>query len=233
MKFDVVIPTKDPSRVRPALVKVLESDPMVNNIIYETSKPLSTARKIGAMACSTEWIAMFDDDVEIPPWWFQMVSKPTRATDVVAISTVFHDDNIHLFSYEQIANKIKPLHERDTPFICNLLIRRSVFDDYNPPRLFYGEDELLYRHAKKKGRWLHLPYIGVKHFYTKKNIVQAGATMERLGFYPRYRFLRGIASRFALPIPALAYSRTISTVKFFWQLNVEQIAGALKGVLAK
>lgn len=227
MKVDILIPTKDPKRVLPKLLKVLRESPYVNNIIFETSKPLSIARKIGAMKCTTEWIAMFDDDVEIPSEWFEKVFSAIKP-GVVAISTVFEDDNPHLLAFLRISNAIKPVHKRDSPFICNTLIRRDLFFDYDPPKVFYSEDEILYRHAKKKGKWVHLPYIGVKHHFIKKDIIQAAYIMEKLGYYPKYRWLRGIMARFLLSIPACAYSRTWRTILFFWKMNVENIAGVIK-----
>lgn len=228
MKYDVLIPTKDPKKIRPKLLEVLESSPYVKDIIIETSRPLSKARKVGALKCSTEWIAMFDDDVEIPECWFEVVSRKIKIKDVVSISTVFQDYNIHLSAYDIFADKIKPLHLRGSPYICNTMIRRSIFYDYEPPNLFYGEDEFLYRHAKSKGEWLCLPYIGVRHFYVKKDNVKAGATMAMLGFYPNKQWLRGVIIRFLLSFPTIAYSHTPTTVKFHWEHNIETISGVLK-----
>jgi glycosyltransferase involved in cell wall biosynthesis len=231
MNVDVLIPTKDPNMIRPKLLQTLKSATWVNNIVFETSKPLSTARVIGARKCSTEWIAMFDDDVEIPENWFDVVSKHISA-DVVAVSTPSIDvNNVHMMAYKMVADIISPLHRRDTPFIDNTLIRREVLLNYNPPPIFYGEDELLYRFAKKKGRWIHPPPCGVKHFLLTKNHVEAASTHWQLGFYPTYRFLRGRLAYFVIPILAVGYSRTINTVTFFWSTNIKVIAGYLKAMV--
>lgn len=225
---DVLIPTKDKAKVRPKLLETLSRANWVNRLVFETSKPLSTARVIGARKCSTEWIAMFDDDVEIPEHWFDVVSKYIKP-GVVAISTPSIDvNNIHMMAYKMVTDKIKPLHTRDTPFIDNTLIRRDVLLEYNPPPLFYGEDELLYRFAKKRGKWIHPPYCGVKHFLVTKNHIKAASIMQQLGFYPRYRFLRGRLAYFVIPVLAVGYSHTLSTIAFFWRINIKLIAGFIK-----
>jgi glycosyltransferase involved in cell wall biosynthesis len=233
MRVDVLIPTRDPNKIRPKLLEVIKKASWVNNIIIETSRPLSKARVNGARKCSTEWIAMFDDDVEIPENWFDIVSKYIKP-GVVAISTPSIDvNNIHMLAYKKVSDKIKPLHLRDTPFIDNTLIRRDILLEYNPPPIFYGEDELLYRFAKKKGLWIHPPYCGVKHFLVVKDHVEAASTMWQLGFYPLYRFLRGRLAYFIIPILAVGYSHTLKTITFFWKINIKIIAGSIKGMIAK
>lgn len=234
MRVDVLIPTKDPSKIRPSLLNTLNSASWVNNIIIETSRPLSTARVNGAKKCSTEWIAMFDDDVEIPEIWFDYVSKYTNKKNVLAISTPSIDvNNIHFISYKKITDHIKPLELRDTPFIDNTLIKREVILNYNPPPVFYSEDELLYRHVKKHGKWIHPPYCGVKHYLVTKDFVKAAIVMEQLGFYPLYRFLRGRFAYFFISILAIGYSHTYRTAIFFWKANIKIIAGFLKAKVNK
>ncbi len=227
-KIDVMVPTKDPARVRPRLREVLESAPWVGRIVYETSVPLSTARVEGARKCSTEWIAMFDDDVEIPGGWYGEMSSHIKP-GVLAVSSPSIDVNVpHMAAYKRVTDRIKPLETRDTPFIDNTLIRRDALLDYRPPPLFYAEDELLYRHVKARGRWVHPPPCGVRHYLVMKDVVQAAAVAEQLGFYPLYRFIRGRLAYFAIPLPAMAYSRTWRTVPFFYRWNVQLLAGWLK-----
>ncbi|MEM1724002.1 MAG: glycosyltransferase family A protein [Candidatus Jordarchaeales archaeon] len=126
-KVDVLIPTRNPSRVNPRLLEVLASAPWVNNVVFETSRPLSVARKIGAMKCKTEWIAMFDDDVVIPPNWFEVVSKFARQPNVVAVSTVRVDDNIHVEALQEghQQDKTSP-HQRNTFHLQHPDKKRSI-----------------------------------------------------------------------------------------------------------
>jgi glycosyltransferase involved in cell wall biosynthesis len=231
MKVDVLIPTKDPSKIRPRLLCTLKKATWVNNIVLETSKPLSKARVIGARKCSTEWIAMFDADVEIPENWFDVVSKYIKP-GVVAVSTPSIDvNNIHVMAYKMVTDKIKPLNTRDTPFIDNTLIRRDVLLKYDPPPVFYGEDDLLYRFVKKRGVWVHPPHCGVKHFLVTKDYVEAGSTMWQLGFYPLTRFVRSRLAYFIIPVLAVGYSHTFSTITFFWKINIKLIAGYIKAIV--
>lgn len=233
LKVDVIIPTKDPSKIRPKLLEVLKKADWVNNIIIETSKPLSLARVNGAKKCTTDWIAMFDDDVEIPNNWFTVVEK-FITDDVVAISTPSLDfNNIHILSYKKVTHQIKPLEKRDTPFIDNTLIKKSVMLTYNPPPIFYSEDELLYRHAKKFGRWIHPEHCGVKHFVTIKDTLRAGETIKQLDFYPIKRFIFGRIAYFILPFFALAYSKSFKTVIFFYRININLISGYLKSTFSR
>ncbi|MCS7120840.1 MAG: glycosyltransferase [Nitrososphaerota archaeon] len=228
MKVDVLIPTKDPEKIRPRLLQTLKKASWVNNIVLETSKPLSIARAIGARKCSTEWIAMFDDDVEIPENWFEVVSKYI-GPGIVAISTPSFDvNNIHMMAYKIVVDKIRPLHTRDTPFIDNTLIRRDILLNYYPPPVFYGEDEILYRFAKKRGRWVHPPPCGVKHFLMVKSNVEEGSIKWQLGLYPLRRFVRSRLAYFLIPILAIAYSHTLRTVVFFWRINIKILAGYMK-----
>ncbi len=234
--IDVLIPTKNPEKIRPNLLSALNEAPWVHSIIIETSKPLSTARVEGAKKCSTEWIAMFDDDIDLPKNWLgAVIPWPIIQSDVLAVSTPSRDaqPQPHILAYQRVTSAIKPVESRDTPFVDNTFILRSALLDYHPPRVFYSEDELLYRYIKSKGRWIHPPYCGVRHFYIQKDNVRAAEVMEQLGFYPFFRFLRGRLSYFILPFLAVAYSHTWKTVPFFWKWNVQLIAGWLKAKVNK
>lgn len=234
MKVDVLIPTKDPSKIRPRLLQVLKGSDWVGEIIIETSKPLSRARVIGARKCSTEWIAMFDDDVEIPENWFDSILPFIQLKDILAISTPSIDvNNVHMIAYKRVMDHFRPLEQRDAPFIDNTLIKREVLLNYNPSPLFYSEDELLYRYIKKHGKWIHPPSCGVKHFLVMKDLVKAAIIMEQLGFYPLYKFLRSRVAYFTISILAIGYSHTYKTMTFFWKSNIKLMAGFLKARVNK
>jgi glycosyltransferase involved in cell wall biosynthesis len=233
MKVDVLILTKDPNKIRPKLLEVIKKASWVNNIIIETSRPLSKARVNGARKCSTEWIAMFDDDVEIPENWFDIVSKYIKP-GVVAISTPSIDIcNIHITAYRIVSEKIRPLNLRDVPFINNTLIRKDVLINYNPSLLFYGEDILLYNYVKKKGKWIHPPYCGVKHFMVIKDPIEVAYAMWHYGIYSLYGFIKYCLAHFIIPILAVGYSHTFKTIIFFWRINIKFIVGLIKGIITK
>jgi len=232
MKVDVVIPTKDPSKIHPALMKTLKSAEWVNKIIIETSKPLSIARVLGAKKCSTKWIAMFDDDVVIPENWFDMVSLKIKPC-VLAISTPYEDMDPHIRAYQKVADRFRIKGTMRTPMICNLLIRRDLLLDYNPPPCFSCEDEFLYRHVRRRGKWLHTKPIGVKHWYKWKDGTEIGWVIGKYGVIPFFSFLRLCVSRFVLSVFAVAYSRTLKTVRVYWRWNVQIISGYLRQLIHK
>lgn len=227
MKVDVVIPTRNQSRIRPALMKTLKSADWVNNIIIETSKPLSIARVQGAKKCSTEWIAMFDDDVEIPENWFSVVSLKIKP-GVLAISTPYEDMDLHMKAYQKVATKLRVKGNVRTPLICNLLIRRDLLLEYKPPLCFSCEDEFLYNYVIRKGKWLHTKPIGVKHWYKWKEGTEIGWVIGKYHVIPFLNFVRLCVSRFLLSVLAVAYSHTLKTVWIYWKWNIQIISGYLR-----
>jgi glycosyltransferase involved in cell wall biosynthesis len=228
VKVDVLIPTKDFAQIRPALWNTLWSADWVNDIIIETSVPLSSARVRGAWLCSTEWIAMFDDDIEIPADWFDgMIAS--LADGVAAVSSPPESSNPHIWAYEKFINKhIRPLESLDAPFVCNTLIRRDVLMDYEPPPCFYCEDEMLYRHVKSLGRWVHTPPLGVRHYPVQKNDQARGYYWRRYRLGPSSLFFR---RRLTMPVMALmaaAYSHSLGTLAFYMRLNKDAVVGWLR-----
>lgn len=234
-KVDVIIPAKDRHNIRLGLAKVLAAAPWVNNIIVETSAPLATARIAGAKRCTTEWVAMFDDDVEIPGDWFEKVSAEiTDGDGVVAVSSPDMSAIPDYYCMQLLTDRLIGLKGRDTPFIDNVLFKKSALEGYAPPLAFYCEDEFFYEHVKKKGRWLHTGPIGVVHYYREKDALYGGASQRIYKLEPAYIILRRTLVRFILPIfAALFYTHTPKTICRFWRINVRIIAGWLMGISLK
>jgi glycosyltransferase involved in cell wall biosynthesis len=224
-KIDILIPTLNEEKIRPKLMAVLRSAPWVNNIILETSKPLSRARIAGIKKCKTDWIGMFDDDVEIPENWFDVLSTFTQQKDVVAVSSPFFDVNFDYAVMEFLSHRFRNLNKRSTPFICNVLLKKSAVIGYDPPPVFFCEDELFYRHVNKKGRWVHSSIIGVKHFYTEKDSLLSGAAQRILKFEPFYKVLIRVIARFFFAILAPLYTHSLRTTRHFWKINVRTLTG--------
>jgi glycosyltransferase involved in cell wall biosynthesis len=235
-KVDVIICVKDPAQIRPKLLNCLNNADWVNNIILETSKPLALARIRATEKCTTEWIAMFDDDVEIPDDWFDRIIARLRIRqiagmdlipeDVVAISTPDMSQIPDYYYMQLLSDRLFKLSKRDTPFIDNCLFRKSALIGYDPPLAFYCEDEFFYEHVKKSGRWLHTDNIGVKHFYREKDAVYSGASQRVYKFESRWNVLRRLLVRTAMgPLVAIFYTHKLSTVKRFWNINYRFIIG--------
>src|SRR5512146_1397811 len=97
MKVDFVVPSRD--EANPTLLRRIRKMPCAGQIINTHEKPLSTARKHGVLAADTEWVAMVDDDMLLPPDWLAKVTKAIEP-NVGAIGTVAVHKNKHAAAYE-------------------------------------------------------------------------------------------------------------------------------------
>jgi glycosyltransferase involved in cell wall biosynthesis len=227
LKVDFVVPSRD--EANPMLLRQIRGMPCAGQIINTHEKPLSTARKHGVLLATTEWVAMVDDDMLLPPNWLQLVTKAIEP-DVGAIGTVAVHKNPHAAAYERVVGTVYNLSKLDTnPHINNILIRRELMENYNPPKLFFGEDQVFKRYVLKAGyRWKVLPFIGATHLGTSKSYVTIGISYRRYGHFGLYKLMRRMAARFIFT-PFAALSR-LSPVTFWYmtKLNVEFLAGFAK-----
>ncbi len=227
LKVDFVVPSRD--EANPMLLRQIRGMPCAGQIINTHEKPLSTARKHGVLLATTEWVAMVDDDMLLPPNWLELV---TNAIDprVGAIGTVAVHRNPHAAAYERVVGTVYNLSKLDTnPHINNIIIRRQLMENYNPPKLFFGEDQYFKRYVQKTGyKWKVLPFLGATHLGTSKNYVTIGISYRRYGHFGLYKLMRRMAARFIFT-PFAALSR-LSPVTFWYltKLNVEFLAGFAK-----
>ncbi len=226
-KVDFVVPSRD--EANPTLLRQIREMPCAGEIINTHEKPLSVARKHGVLSAKTEWVAMVDDDMLLPPDWLERVSAAIEP-DVGAIGTVAVHRNPHAAAYERVVGSVYNLSKLDTnPHINNILIRRKLMENYNPPKLFFGEDQVFKRYVLKSGyRWKVLPFLGATHLGTSKNYVTIGISYRRYGHFGVYKLMRRMAARFIFT-PFAALSR-LSPVTFWYltKLNVEFLAGFAK-----
>ena len=233
-KIDVMIPTRNEANIRPKLMNVLNKADWVRDIIIETSKPLSTARKTGALKCQTEWLAMFDDDVEIPEEWLygMLLYRRYISPKTLAISSPSLNANIpHYLAFQKISNRLVGLRNLKTPFVDNTLIKRSVFENYNPEPCFYAEDELLHNYVLSIGEWRHTDYIGVKHYYNDKDSYHGGFTEQHYNLTPFWRLCIRMLERSILPVLAVHYSHSFKTVPYWYKKNQRELIGYIRGKL--
>ena len=108
---------------------------------------------------------MVDDDMLLPENWLQLVTKAIEP-NVGAIGTVAVHKNPHAAAYERVVGTVYNLSKLDTnPHINNILIRRKLMENYNPPKLFFGEDQYFKRYVQKTGyRWKVLALFGCNPF---------------------------------------------------------------------
>jgi glycosyltransferase involved in cell wall biosynthesis len=217
MKIDFVVPSRD--EANPTLMDQLRQMPCAGQIINTHEKPLSTARKKGVLQANTEWVAMVDDDMLLPRNWLLLVTKAITPK--------------HVAAYERVVGTVYNLSKLDTnPHINNIIIRRKLMESYNPPKLFFGEDQYFKRYVQKTGYiWKVLPFLGATHLGTSKNYVTIGISYRRYGHFGLYKLARRILARFIFT-PFAAFSNL--SVKTFWyltKLNVEFIAGFSKELI--
>jgi glycosyltransferase involved in cell wall biosynthesis len=232
LKVDFVIPTKD--NPNPSLIEGLKQMPNVGEIIITREKPLSVARKHAVLKAKTEWVAMVDDDVLLPKNWLGYVAAAITS-DTGAIGTVAVHKNKHVAAYDRVVGTVVQLNKIDTsPHINNIIIRKELMENYNPPRLFFGEDHYFKRYVEKTGfKWKVLPFIGATHLGSSKNYVTIGIAYRRYGHFTLFKLVRRMVARFIFTPFAAAINLSIKTFEYLTKLNIEFIAGWFKELVAE
>jgi len=229
-KVDFVVPSRD--EANPTLLRQIQAMPCAGRIINTHEKPLSVARKHGVLSADTEWVAMVDDDMLLPPDWLKKVSAAIEP-DVGAVGTVAVHKNPHAAAYERVVGTVYNLSKLDTnPHINNILIRRKLMEGYNPPKLFFGEDQVFKRYVQTTGyKWKVLPFIGATHLGTSKNYVTIGVSYRRYGHFGFYKLARRMAARFLFTPFAALSNMSFKTFWYLTRINMEFLAGFAKELI--
>lgn len=227
MKVDFVVPSRD--KANPTLLRQIKQMPCAGQIINTHEKPLSVARKNGVLQAETEWVAMVDDDMLLPNNWLNLVTSAITPK-VGAIGTVAVHKNKHVAAYERVVGTVYNLSKLDTnPHINNIIIRRKLMENYNPPKLFFGEDQYFKRYVQKTGySWRVLPFLGATHLGTSKNYVTIGISYRRYGHFKLFQLVRRVVARFIFTPFAALINLSANTFWYLTKLNVEFIAGWAK-----
>jgi glycosyltransferase involved in cell wall biosynthesis len=230
MKVDFVVPSRDAAN--PTLMHQLKNMHCTGQIINTNEKPLSIARKKGVLQAKTEWVAMVDDDMLLPNNWLQLVTKAITPK-VGAIGTVAVHKNKHVAAYERVVGTVYNLSKLDTnPHINNIIIRRKLMENYDPPKLFFGEDQYFKRYVQKTGyAWKVLPFLGATHLGTSKNYVTIGISYRLYGHFGFYKLVRRMAARFIFTPFAALSNLSVKTFWYLTKLNVEFLAGWAKEIV--
>ena len=229
-KVDFVVPSRD--EANPALLRQIKEMPCAGQIINTHEKPLSVARKHGVLAAKTEWVAMVDDDMLLPPDWLEKVTGAI-GPNVGAIGTVAVHKNKHAAAYERVVGTVYNLSKLDTnPHINNIIIRRQLMENYNPPKLFFGEDQYFKRYVLKSGyKWRVLPFLGATHLGTSKSYVTIGISYRRYGHFGVYKLARRMVARIIFTPFAALINLSVVTFWYLTKLNVEFLAGFVKELI--
>ena len=229
-KVDFVVPSRD--EANPTLLRQIREMTCAGQIINTREKPLSVARKHGVLTAKTEWVAMVDDDMLLPPDWLQKVTSAIEP-NVGAIGTVAVHKNKHTAAYERVVGTVYNLSELDTnPHINNIIILRQLMENYDPPKLFFGEDQYFKRYVLKTGyKWRVLPFIGATHLGTSNNYVTIGISYRRYGHFGVYKLARRMLARFIFTPFAAFMNLSVVTFLYLTKLNVEFLAGFVKELI--
>jgi glycosyltransferase involved in cell wall biosynthesis len=232
MKVDFVVPSRE--EANPTLMHQIKHMPRAGQIINTHEKPLSIARKKGVLQANTEWVAMVDDDMLLPDNWLHLVTKAITPK-VGAIGTVAVHKNKHVAAYERVVGTVYNLSKLDTnPHINNIIIRRQLMENYNPPKLFFGEDQYFKRFVQKTGyTWKVLPFLGATHLGTSKNYVTIGISYRRYGHFKLFQLIRRVVARSIFTPFAALINLSFKTYYYLTKLNVEFIAGWAKEFAAE
>ncbi len=232
MNVDFVIPTRD--KPNDSLLHITEHMPCAGQIIITRERPLSIARKKAVLKAKTEWVAMVDDDMLLPKNWLQQVTAKI-APNVGAIGTVAVHKNKHVAAYDRVVGSMVKLNKIDTsPHINNIIIRRKLMENYNPPALFFGEDQYLKKYVEKAGYiWKVLPFLGATHLGSSKNYVTIGIAYRRYGHFTVFQLVRRMVARFIFTPFAALINLSLKTFWYLSKLNVEFIAGWTKELVAE
>lgn len=229
MKVDVVIPTRNRGDIEEGLLEAINNEPNFNNIIITDVKPLSKARLEGCKKASTEWVAMFDDDMLIPPKWLQSVSNEVDSA-TGAVATVSGQNDSGLAAYYNVVSSFYPVHNLDTdPRIGNVLIKRNLMLTFQPTLVFTGEDQYLRKHIENSGYlWKTLPYLGVTHMRRTTINVDTGMYYKRYHYYRSFQLFRRLSARFLLGLFTPLMSHSLFTPFDLWKDDVKFLSGWLK-----
>ncbi len=229
---DFVIPTRE--QPNPALVHSIERMPCAGKIIITNERPLSVARKHAVLKADTEWVAMVDDDMLLPQNWLQQVTAKI-APNIGAIGTVAVHKNKHIAAYDRVVGTVVKLNKIDTsPHINNIIIRKKLMKNYDPPKVFFGEDQHLKRYVEKLGlTWKVLPFLGATHFGVSKNYVTVGFAYRRYGHFTIYQLVRRVVARFIFTPFAALSNLSLGTFWYLSKINIEFIAGWAKEYAAE
>lgn len=231
-KVDFVIPTRNKANI--TLLRNLSRMPCVGEIIITKERPLSIARKKAVLKARTEWVAMVDDDIILPKNWLERLTAEI-APNIGAIATVAVHRNKHAAAYERVVGNIVQLNKIDTsPHINNVLVRKRLLANYNPPPLFFGEDQYLKKYIESTGHiWKVLPFIGATHLGVSKNHVTIGIAYRRYGHYSLFQLTRRVVARFIFTPFAAFINSSFKTFVYLNSINVQFIAGWAKESVAE
>jgi hypothetical protein len=107
-------------------------------------------------------------------------------------------------------------------------------ENYDPPKVFFGEDQHLKRYVEKTGYvWKVLPFLGATHLGVSKNYVTVGIAYRRYGHFTVFQLVRRVVARFLFTPFAALSNLSFGTFVYLSKINIEFIAGWAKEYAAE
>ncbi|MGQ9721540.1 MAG: glycosyltransferase family A protein [Candidatus Jordarchaeum sp.] len=227
-KVDIVIPVKTKENIKNEFIESVYKEIPVNKLIIIEGGALSTARKKAYEMVSTEWFVFLDDDILIgKDWWKTMTSHIDD--DTGAIGGMIAQMHPHLGPYTETVWMFRNPSKLGNPGINNCLMRKEVLKGYNPPKIFWGEDQVLYQYVTKKWKWKKVRVNGF-HYIKMHNMIQLGYIYNKLKLYPKRWVVRRF---FQIPFVSLFVAIKCHSLKTaFWLAShyLEFLVGWTKGL---
>jgi glycosyltransferase involved in cell wall biosynthesis len=227
-KVDVVIPVKTKDSLRKEFIDRIYEEIPVNRLIIIEGGALSEARKKAYEQVSTDWFVFLDDDVLVGKgWWKTMTSHIDDKTG--AIGGMISQVHPQLGPYTETVWMLRDPSKLGNPGINNCLMRKEALKGYDPPKIFWGEDQILYQYVTKKWKWKKVRVNGF-HYIKIHNMIQLGYAYNKLKLYPK----RWIIRRFLqIPLVSLFVGLKSHSLKTsYWLANhyLEFLVGWMKGL---
>jgi hypothetical protein len=175
---------------------------------------------------------MIDSDMLLPKDWLIRV-KSYISPNIGAVATVALQGNKHVAAYDKVVGNFVKLHKIDTsPHINNVLVRKKLLKEYNPPSLFFGEDHQLRKFIEQTGYiWKVIKNVGAIHLGSSKNHMTVGVAYKRYGYYSIFQIVRRFIARLIFTPYAALINKSFATFIYLNRINVEFIAGWTKELL--
>lgn len=228
-KVDVVIPVKTKESLRKEFIDRIYEEIPVNRLIIIEGGALSEARKKAYDQVSTDWFVFLDDDILLGKGWWKTMTRYID-DETGAIGGMISQAHPQLGPYTETVWMLRDPSKLGNPGINNCLMRKEALKGYNPPKIFWGEDQILYQYVTKKWKWKKVKVNGF-HYIKLHDMIQLGYVYNKLKLYPK----RWIIRRF-LQIPIVSFLvglRSHSLKTAYWLANhyLEFLVGWVKGLL--
>jgi len=141
--------------------------------------------------------------------------------------------NKHVAAYERVVGTVYNLSKLDTnPHINNVVIRRKLMENYNPPKLSSVEDPILQTlRSENRLLWKVLPFLGATIWVHQKTMSPSAYRIDDTDILGSTSLHVEMAARLIFTPFASLSNLNMTTFGYLTKLNVEFIAGFAKELI--